>query len=176
MNINVLKAPLSKEIYKEYSHLIEMITFVPASSLVLKEIEGTGGMVSISDLIAYQIGWGKRLIDWYETGKKGKMPIMPGEGFATWNYVAIAHHFYQKYQYDNHQRQKEIFKEVVNQILDIVEKEYQTGYLDQMGIWQWCTLASGKQWSLSKWIKVNTSSPYKRASKLVKKWIKSKSP
>lgn len=41
--------------------------------------------------------------------------------------------------------------------------------LDQRGIWAWCTLASGKQWPLSKWIRVKTASPYKRAVQLIKK-------
>lgn len=165
----VLKAPLSQEIQKEYDKLINFIASIPVSSRILKQIEGTGGKVSIADLIAYQIGWGKCLIGWYESGIKGESPLMPGEGFSSWDYNAIARHFYQKYHYQDLDEQNQVFRQVVLQLLDIVEKEHQTGNLDQIGIWSWCTLKSGKHWPLSKWIKINTCSPYKRAYQLIKK-------
>lgn len=165
----ILKAPLSQEIQREYDKLINHIASIPVSSRILKQIEGTGGQVSITDLIAYQIGWGKCLIGWYESGIIGEVPIMPGEGFSTWDYTAIARHFYQKYQYHHHDEQNQVFHQVVLQLLDIVEKEYQVENLDRLGVWSWCTLKSGKQWPLSKWIKINTSSPYKRAHQLIKK-------
>lgn len=169
MKLPVLKAPLSQEIQKEYDKLINLIDSIPVSSRILKQIEGTGGKVSISDLIAYQIGWGKCLIGWYESGIKGEVPVMPGDGFSTWDYTAIARHFYQKYQYHYHDEHSPVFHQVMLQLLDIVEKEHQTGNLDRIGVWSWCTLRSGKQWPLSKWIKINTSSPYKRAYQLIKK-------
>jgi hypothetical protein len=169
MTLPILKAPLSQEIQSEYDKLINLITPNSTSARILKQIEGTGGKVSISDLIAYQIGWGKRLIEWYESGIKGEFPIMPGEGFLTWDYTAIARHFYQKYQYHQNDEQNQAFHQVVLQLLDIAEKEHQTGNLARIGVCSWCTLQSGKQWPLSKWIKINTSSPYKRAFQLIKK-------
>lgn len=169
MKLPVLKAPLSQEIQKEYDKLINLIDSIPVSSRILKQIEGTGGKVSISDLIAYQIGWGKCLIGWYESGIKGEVPVMPGDGFSTWDYTAIARHFYQKYQYHYQDEHSQVFHQVMLQLLDIVEKEHQTGNLDRIGVWSRCTLRSGKQWPLSKWIKINTSSPYKRAYQLIKK-------
>lgn len=168
MTSNFLKAPLSQEIQREYDRLINLIASIPTSSRTLRNIEGTGGKVSIVDLIAYQIGWGKCLSSWYESGIKGECPIMPGEGFSTWDYAAIAQHFYQKYQYHHPDEQNQVFHQLVLQLLDIVEKEYQVGNLDRIGVWPWCTLKSGKQWPLSKWIKINTSSPYKRAFQLIK--------
>jgi hypothetical protein len=38
---------------------MNLIASIPASSRTLKKIEGTGGKVSVTELIAYQIGWGK---------------------------------------------------------------------------------------------------------------------
>lgn len=94
----LFEATLSHEILKQYLGLIEVLTSLPFSFRDLKEIEGTGGNVSISDIIAYQIGWGTCLIRWYAAGIKQEVPEMPGEGFSNWHYVTIAHHFYQKYQ------------------------------------------------------------------------------
>lgn len=164
-----MHSQLIQEIQHQKDRLVKILASTPVSSRTLKVIEGTGGKVSIADLIAYQIGWGKCLIRWYESGIKGETPEMPGEGFSNWDYVAIARYFYQKYQYDASNQQMKVFNQVVSQLLDIVRIEQQTNQLDQIGIWPWCTLTSGKQWPLSKWIRVNTVSPYKRTVQLIKK-------
>ncbi|MDR3624941.1 MAG: ClbS/DfsB family four-helix bundle protein [Chlamydiales bacterium] len=168
MNFPSLQAPLSLEIQKEYSRLTKLISSIPAPLRILKKIKGTGGTVSITDLIAYQIGWGSLVIGWYDAGIRGETPKMSGEGFTNWNYVAIAQYFYQKYNFNNDKDlQTRAFLQVFMRLITIVEQEYQTGNLDKLGVWPWCTLPSGKQWPLSKWIKVNTSSPYKRAFTLI---------
>jgi hypothetical protein len=166
------EAPLSVAVQKEYNKLLEAVVGVPDNYRTVKEIEGTGVLVSIADLIAYQIGWGRLLIAWYEAGLAGKMPMMPGEGFATWDYTGLARHFYDKYQYDSAHKQLREFHAVVLKTLAIIEHEYKTENLDKVGVWAWCTLPSGKQWPLSKWITINTASPYKRASALVRKFLK----
>lgn len=168
MTSNILKAPLSCEIKKEYDKLMTAASSIPVSSRNVKMIEGTGGKVSLSDLIAYQIGWGKCIIRWYESGIKGESPEMPGEGFLKWDYAAIAQHFYEKYRYEGIEQEK-VFHQVVSEIIHIVEKEYLAGNLDRLGAWPWCTLSSGKQWPLSKWVKVNTCSPYRRAYSAIRK-------
>jgi hypothetical protein len=161
--------PLDQEIRCAYDRLIKALNILPTSVRTLKVIDATGGKVSASDLIAYQIGWGKCVIQWYEAGMRGENPELPGEGFSTWNYTAIAHHFYKKYHYDGLNEQMKVFQEVVSTLLEIVETEHQANRLDQTNVWTWCTLSSGKHWPLSKWIRVNTVSPYKRAAQLIKK-------
>lgn len=163
-----MSVSLIQEIQREKNNLVRLVTSFATPFWFLKEIDGTGGKVSISDLIAYQIGWGKCLIRWYETGLKGEMPDIPGDGFLKWDYNAIAKHFYQKYSYNSSEQQLRMFGEVVAKILEIAEREDQTRNLDRLGVWSWCTLASGKQWPLSKWIRVNTVAPYKRAVQLLK--------
>lgn len=160
---------LDQDIQREKNRLLDAVARTPVPGRTLKVIDGTGGKVDIADLIAYQIGWAKCLLRWYECGKRGEMPEMPGDGFLNWDYVAIAKHFYQKYRYDASHEQMEVFDQVVSQLIDIVKTEQEANRLDQIGIWAWCTLASGKPWPLSKWIRVNTASPYKRAVQLIKK-------
>jgi hypothetical protein len=60
----------------------------------------------------------------------------------------------------------------VDRIVEIIETEFAAGTLDTLGVWPWCTLRSGKQWPLSKWIQINTVAPFKRAQQLIKKMIK----
>ena len=167
-----LNAPLSKEIETQYSKLIDALLQIPPSARSLNEVDGTGGKVSVNNIIAYQIGWGKLLISWYEDALNGKTPLMPGEGFTKWDYVGLAHHFYNKYHYKNDHEQEQQFFEVVKKIITIVEKEYARGNLDKLDTWSWCILPSGKKWPFSKWIRVNTVSPYKRASVQLRKLIK----
>jgi hypothetical protein len=164
---------LMKSILTHFEKLQELIRLVPASQRQLKAIEGTGGMVSVSDLVAYQIGWGTLLIGWYEAGKQGKMPEMPGEGFATWDYSGLASHFYKKYSYDGGVKQDAEFEKVVQRLIAVADVEHQHGNLERTGVWEWCRLKSGKEWPLSKWMQINTVAPYKRAAVLIRKFLKS---
>lgn len=166
------KAPLYQQIKAAYNTLAYILSQIPADKRTLKAIKGTGGNVSVADIVAYQIGWGLLLVCWYEAGLRGEIPQMPGEGFTIWDYTGIAKHFYTKYHYDGACHQDEKLYAVVERIIQIVEAEYQAGNLDRLGVWPWCTLASGKQWELHKWIKVNTVSPYKRAAMLARKFLK----
>lgn len=160
---------LNKKIILEYDRFKDVVSAIPVSQRELKLFDGTGGKVSVVDLIAYQIGWGKCLIRWYEAGLRKEHLEMPGDGFSQWKYVEIAKHFYKKYKYDAGEEQMKTLDEVVLDILKIVKHEAKSGNLDQIGIWPWCTLRSEKPWPLSKWIQINTIAPYKRAVKLIKK-------
>lgn len=162
------KAPLSNEIYDAYQKLINAIEHIPQAQRAIKNIPFTAGIVSIADIISYQIGWATLLIGWYQAGITGKMPQMPGDGFDSWDYTGLAQHFYTKYHSDGGKKQLQQFHELVQEIIDIVETEYQSENLEKLGIWHWCTLKSGKQWPLSKWIRVNTVAPYKRAIIIIK--------
>ena len=163
------KAPLSSSIQNAYNALTETATSVPLQDWHTKNIEGTGGLISITDLIAYQIGWGKLLLSWYDAGTHDTMPIMPGEGFTKWDYTGLAKHFYTKYAYSSPYEQCVAFQQTVLAILAITEKEFASDNLEKIGVWDWCTLASGKEWPLSKWIQVNTVAPYRRARSVITK-------
>jgi len=159
-------APLAKEIVTSYNRLLEVASSY--SKRHDKIFDFTGGMASVADIIAYHIGWGTLLISWYTKGLEGKQPEMPGAGYRKWDYTAIARHFYNTYAYSGSEEQLKAFQDIVTIIVDFVELSYKNGTLDKLGIWPWCTLASGKQWPLSKWVTVNTVAPYKRAIILLK--------
>jgi len=135
-------------------------------------LKGTGGPCSVADLLAYQIGWGKLLISWYQAGVAGQSIVMPGDGFTTWDYEGLARHFYKNYSYENAAAALKEFTDVVGQISVFVEHEHVTGNLYDVGVWEWCTLRSGKQWPLEKWVRVNTIAPYKRATAMIRKAMK----
>lgn len=168
-----LKSPLGVDIQKSYNALMKVVLSFSKAERNHGVIQGYGSdLISISDIIAYQIGWGSLLISWYESGINNCLPDMPGEGFLTWDYLGLARHFYTKYHLDGFEKQNQIFFNRVNVILDIIENEYDSGNLEAIGVWEWCTLKSGKKWALSKWIRINTVAPYKRALVLIKKTLK----
>lgn len=166
------ESPLGKIILLRYNNLSYLISQVPNNLRNKKKINGTGGLVSINNIISYQIGWGSLLIKWYTSGINKKNPLMPGDGFDKWDYTGLANHFYKKYSYDTNIEYDKKFKSIVKKILKIVRDEFINDNLDKLGIWQWCTLPSGKRWPLSKWIQVNTASPYKKALSMIQKFIK----
>ena len=51
----------------------------------------------VYNLVAYQIGWGRLLLGWYQVGLKGQLPELPAKGFK-WNQLGdLAQHFYTYY-------------------------------------------------------------------------------
>lgn len=164
-----LSAKLSQNIQKEYNALVKVVARVPDRTA--QRIPFTGGVISVAELIGYQIGWGKRVIDWYEAGIRQKKIVMPGDGFDNWNYTNIAQHFYKSYQYDAAKQQDRVFYDTTYKIIEIVEKANQEGNLETAGEWEWQKLQSGKYWPLSKWVQVNTVAPFKRATTEIKKMV-----
>lgn len=161
--------PLSKEILGSYHSLVSSISKISPEHRNTEYMDGTGGKVSVCDIVAYQIGWGKLLIGWYECGLLEQSPEMPGEGFLSWDYVGLAQYFYNKYHLKGLNQQLTELEKLVEAIIAIVEKEHKNCRLNKLDVWSWCTLKSGKQWPLSKWIRVNTVAPYKKASASVRK-------
>lgn len=158
---------LSKDIIKFYEILVGKVDFINKDKFFLKAYQMSGVRVSAAEIISYQIGWGKLLIYWYESGAAGIDFIMPGEGFDKWNYKALAKHFFSKYSNYSKKELMDEFHKTVSKIVEIVNQEGVSGNLEQSSAWEWLRLKSGKKWPLSKWVTVNTVAPYKRAIKLI---------
>ncbi len=160
----VHRAPLAQNIQKEYNKLVTTLAQVDKETRQAKKISGTGGLISVSDLVAYQIGWVRRVIEWYESGVRGQPMIMPGDGFTTWSYTEMAKQFYETYHLDGWTEQDKEFHRVTRRVLEIVEEAYQNNTLDKKEVWPWQQLKSGVWWPLSKWVQVNTVAPFKKAT------------
>ena len=132
-----------------------------------KDIPFTGGLISPCDLVAYQIGWGKLLLSWYQAGVSGSEIEIPLKGFG-WDYEALANHFYRQHARKSLPTLRRELRTTVDEILVVVTDAQRAGQLEATGIWDWCTLKSGKAWPLKKWIQVNTVAPYQRAARLLK--------
>lgn len=158
---------LSAEILSAYKKLLQKVQTIPQENFFKKLYEMSGIKVSAADIIAYQIGWGELLIYWYQNGVQEVDFIMPGNGFEKWDYHNIALSFHKKYSQFSQAELLSKFNTTVDDIIKIANHELASDNLNTPGIWKWCALKSGKEWPLSKWIRVNTIAPYKRACKLI---------
>jgi hypothetical protein len=132
----------------------------------LQELEG---QVSVCDILAYQIGWGKLLIGWEAAEKNGLKPAMPAEGYQ-WNQLGVlARSFYQTYQNFSLMELKREFEKSVQHILQWIDamNEEEIWHLNQR---HW----TGNKWPIGKWIQVNTVAPYTSARRKIRVWKKSK--
>lgn len=121
----------------------------------------------VYNLVAYQIGWGRLLLGWYQTGLNGQIPELPAKGFK-WNQLGdLTQHLYSQYSSNSYKKLLDQFDQVYREVHQLVktasEKELYT-----LEVHAW----TGNKWPLGRWINVNTSSPYKSALSKLRKWKK----
>lgn len=163
MAIPATKAELLAALSTEYAKLMAESADIPQH---LERDTSLEGNVSVADIIAYQVGWGHLLINWYKTGKNGALPVTPAEGFK-WNQLGLlAAHFYATYKDRSLHQLQEDLRLVVKEVEAIINENSQE-QLYSLNVYNW----TGK-WPLGRWINVNTSSPYKSATAKIRKWKK----
>jgi len=118
--------------------------------------------------LAYQIGWGKLLLNWEQEEKKGKTPVMPAKGYK-WNELgSLAQSFYERYQNKDIVYLRKEFSKVVKKIEGLIESlEEDELFSPHQREW------TGDKWAMVKWIQVNTIAPYKSARTKIRRWKKS---
>lgn len=166
MPIPSSKKELSETLTVEFKKLMDELQTIPSALTREKSIEGK---ISVCDCLAYQIGWGRLLINWYQTGKKEQMPVLPCEGYR-WNQLgALAEHFYRTHHKDSYNKLMTEFTTVYKNIQQIIS-ENSDKELYSLGVYNW----TGDKWPLGRYINVNTSSPYKSARAKIRAWKKLK--
>ena len=167
MPIPSSKKELSDTLTLEFDRLMDELISIPKNLTRKKELEGN---ISVSDCIAYQIGWGLLLVNWYECGKKNTMPDLPSKDYK-WNQLGdLAKHFYKTYESESFDSLLKKFRQTVEKIKKIIHENTNT-QLYTIGVYNW----TGDKWPLGRYINVNTSSPYKSARSKIRKWKKTNS-
>ncbi|WP_420552315.1 ClbS/DfsB family four-helix bundle protein [Tenacibaculum aiptasiae] len=157
------KEELVFEIENNYSKLKKDLETVPFDLTKKKELEGhaKGTQMSVSDLVAYLIGWGVLVLKWHKKKEKGEMVDFPETGYK-WNELGkLAQKFYSDYENLDYQTLLSELDAIVNEILSLVKSTenidlYEKPWYDK--------------WTQGKMIQLNTSSPYKNARSRVRKW------
>lgn len=119
--------------------------------------------ISVSDTIAYLIGWGELVLKWHAKKSKGLAVDFPETGYK-WNELGqLAQSFHKEYQKWTYETLLEEFKVTISNILTLIES------LDNQKLY-------GEPWfekyTLGKMIQFNTSSPMINMRSKVRKFKK----
>ncbi len=159
------KVELQKLIRVSFDKLFADYLTIPAEisrkTGVIGNVKNTE--ISVSDTIAYLIGWGKLVLKWYAFKSQNKPVDFPAAGYK-WNDLGqLAQSFHLQYHEWAYDKLLEEFKITINNIVLLVES------LDDKSLYgeSWY-----KKYTLGKMIQFNTSSPMTNIRSKVRKFKK----
>lgn len=135
----------------------------PKNNARIIGIEGNlkGTLISVSDTVAYLIGWGKLVLKWYDLKSQNKNVDFPETGYK-WNQLGLLaesfHKEYREWEYDALLAELE---STVNEILLLIAN---LSDHELYGV-EWY-----EQWTLGRMIQFNTSSPMKNMRTKVRRF------
>lgn len=159
------KEELICEIESSYSKLKKDLETIPTELTIEKELDGhaKGTKMSVSDLVAYLIGWGELVLKWNRKKENGEQVDFPETGYK-WNELGkLAQKFYADYENIDYSTLLNRLDQTLEKIHTLIgnntnEELYEKPWYDK--------------WTKGKMIQFNTSSPYKNARSRVRKWKK----
>lgn len=161
------KEELLIAIVANYKKLTTELSSIPIDLTENKELEGhsKNTLISIKDLVAYLIGWGRLVLKWNDRKNRRLEVGFPETGFK-WNELGdLAQKFYKDYQNDDFNTLCATLDKTINEIIRLIESKtnkelYESAWYDK--------------WTLGRMIQLNTSSPFKNAKDRIRKWKKTK--
>lgn len=165
MAVPTNKEELLEAIAKNYRLLMLQVDRFPISQAKLKLMEGhaQNSEMSLHDLLAYLVGWGKLVLKWQENYKNTEAIDFPETGYK-WNELGkLAQKFYRDYEQYSFLELKQLLEFTVLSI------QKNIGLLANAELYE--TEWYGK-WTLGRMIQFNTASPYNNARGRVSKYLK----
>ena len=156
------KTELLARLQRAHAQLAEAAAAVPVE---FERETGLAGGISPCDLIAYQIGWGRRLLAWEASEAGGGVAEMPAPGFK-WNQLgALAQAFYVEHREHSLAQLLTEFEALAGDLRGCIEA-IPEDELFGLGRRRWAR----PKWPLVKWIQVNTIAPYGSARAKLRQW------
>lgn len=157
------KAELEFAIRCVFTKLMADYQAIPESKARLLAIEGNikGTVISVSDTVAYLIGWGKLVVKWHQLTSNNQPVDFPETGYK-WNQLGLlAQSFHQQYSDWQYGDLLIEFESTVNEVLLL---------LSNLSDHQLYGVAWYEQWTLGRMIQFNTSSPMKNMRTKVRRF------
>ena len=162
------KEELLFAIHDTFNKLKLELTDLPEEVTIIRNMEGHAAntKMSVSDLVAYLIGWGELVLKWNRLIEQHEVVHFPEEGFKWTELGRLAQKFYGDYASMNYKDRLIKLEATVHKIVQLIEQT------DGQGLYQnsWY-----KHYPMGRMIQLNTSSPYKNARSRIRKWKKSNS-
>jgi hypothetical protein len=165
MTVPQTKSDLLKAINSSFEKLHRELAGVPEGRIHDKSMKGhaKGTMMSVTDLVAYLIGWNELVLKWLDRDAKGEPVDFPETGFK-WNELGrLAQKFYRDYDGIPYQLLVKRLEAAKARIVSLIEAR---SHNDLYGSFWY-----GK-WTMGRMIQFNTSSPYDNARARLRKWKK----
>lgn len=148
-----------------FDRLIKVLEKVPAERVDEPTMEGhaKGTVMSVSNLVAYLVGWNELVLKWLDYDAAGKVIEFPEEGFK-WNQLGrLAQKFYADHQ---HLGYRDLLGRLKSSKNDIVAKIKSRDDTELYGK-PWYT-----KWTMGRMIQFNTASPYRNSHNRLRKSLK----
>lgn len=161
------KRELVESIENGHRILSDLISTIPRNQFLEACVWGDGW--NIRDLLAHLTEWEQMFLTWFREGQAGRKPITPAPGYKWNETMALNRAIWQKHR---------------GRSVDDVMKGFETSYEEIFSLVQKLTedelLASGHfHWTgknpLTTYLGANTASHYRTASKILKRWLTSRS-
>lgn len=159
------KDELLKAINVNFDKLRRELVDVPDNVVRDKGLEGhaKGTMMSVSDLVAYLVGWNELVLKWLDRDAAGQPIDFPETGFK-WNELGrLAQKFYSDYEAVPYEQLVERLEAAKDRIVSLIESRSD----DELYGSPWY-----EKWTMGRMIQFNTSSPYDNARGRLRKWKK----
>jgi len=165
MAIPSSKSELINDIKSTCQKLRDDLVDIPEELTEKKNMPGhvKDTQMSVSNLLAYLVGWGNLVLKWHRISSQGKMPDLYDTGYKMNELGKLAQRFYKDYEKDNFQTLLNKFDIVVGEILSMV---------DGMSNKDLYEIEWHGKYPFGRMVQFNTSSPYKNARARIRKWKK----
>ena len=162
------KAALLEAIEREHRTLVDLVESQPQR---LRTRAGVwGDEWTLKDLCAHLTEWEQMFLGWYRTGKEGRKPAVPAEGYK-WNETPrLNKAIWQKHRNKSWRSVRRQFDSSYEEILSLAEQLKESELLTP-GLFPWT-----KKLPLMTYFAANTSSHYRTATKILKRWLRARDP
>jgi hypothetical protein len=165
MGKRIVKSDLLEQIQLERVKLEETLAGLSKKQMTTRGVTDTGW--AVKDVLTHLIAWEQMCLNWYKAGLRGETPALPAPGM-TWR--------------DLPKLNDQIFKKNRRRSLNDVLAEFQSSHqqilktvkampeadLTELGRYAW----TGQKWTVGNFIAASTSSHYRWARTLIRKWAK----
>lgn len=158
------KQELLDSIEREHRTLVELLDSIPKKRYREPGVWGDGW--TIQDLLAHLTEWEQMFLRWYREGLEGGTPALPARGYK-WNQTPeLNQAIWRKHRRKSLARVLADFESSYEEILALARK-LPPGALLESGHFAWT-----KKHPLTTYLAPNTTSHYRTATKILKRWLR----
>jgi len=159
------KDELLKAINTSFEKLFDDLKAIPAERTSEPSMEGHGKntRMSVSNLLAYLVGWNELVLKWMDRDAAEQPIDYPDKGFKGNDLGKLAQRFYRDYEDVPYVELLDRLHVAKTRIVAFIESRDNADLYDR---------AWYDHWTMGRMIQLNTSSPYQNARGRLRKWMK----